>query len=71
MMATSLAIEFAKNNKTALLDVDVECPNDHLLLSIKKKNIAKFISPYLNGILANVQNAGNVLLSVNRMQLFL
>ena len=41
MMATSLAIEFAKNNKTALLDVDVECPNDHLLLSIKKKEYSK------------------------------
>jgi MinD superfamily P-loop ATPase len=41
MMATSLAVEFAKEKKTALLDVDVECPNDHLLLSIKRKKFAK------------------------------
>lgn len=43
MVATSLAVEFAKNKKTALLDVDVECPNDHLLLSVKRK---KFITIY-------------------------
>jgi MinD superfamily P-loop ATPase len=41
MVATSLAVEFAKNSKTALLDVDVECPNDHLLLSIKRKQFIK------------------------------
>lgn len=45
MMATSLAIEFAKNNKTALLDVDVECPNDHLLLSVKRKEFTKIYQP--------------------------
>lgn len=39
MVATSLAVEFSKKNKTALLDVDVECPNDHLLLSVKRKKI--------------------------------
>ncbi|MDD5606627.1 MAG: ATP-binding protein [Candidatus Pacebacteria bacterium] len=37
MIATSLAIEFARRNKTMLVDADVECPNDHLLLSIKRK----------------------------------
>ena len=36
-VATSLAIEFAKNKKTMLVDADAECPNDHLLLSIKRK----------------------------------
>jgi len=45
MMATSLAVEFAKKNKTALLDVDVECPNDHLLLSVNKKQYAKIYQP--------------------------
>ena len=45
MVATSLAVEFAKNNKTALLDVDVECPNDHLLLSIKRKQFIKIYQP--------------------------
>ena len=45
MVATSLAVEFAKKNKTALLDVDVECPNDHLLLSVKKKQYCKIYQP--------------------------
>jgi MinD superfamily P-loop ATPase len=37
MIATSFAVEFARNKKTMLVDADVECPNDHLLLSIKRK----------------------------------
>ncbi|TRZ77886.1 4Fe-4S dicluster domain-containing protein [bacterium] len=41
LVATSLAVEFARENKTALLDVDVECPNDHLLLSAKRKEFTK------------------------------
>ncbi len=45
LVATSLAVEFAKNNKTALLDLDVECPNDHLLLSIKRKQFIKIYQP--------------------------
>jgi MinD superfamily P-loop ATPase len=45
MMATSLAVELGKKGKTALLDVDVECPNDHLLLSIKKKQHSKIYQP--------------------------
>jgi len=40
MMATSLAVEFARNSKTMLVDADAECPNDHLLLSIKRKKYA-------------------------------
>ena len=34
IMATSLAVEFARTAKTMLVDADAECPNDHLLLSI-------------------------------------
>jgi len=45
LVATSLAVEFAKSSKTALLDVDVECPNDHLLLSIKRKKFIKIYQP--------------------------
>ena len=45
MMATSLAVELGKKGKTALLDVDVECPNDHFLLSIKKKQYSKVYQP--------------------------
>lgn len=41
MVATSLAVEFSDKNRTMLVDADVECPNDHLLLSIKRK---KYIS---------------------------
>ena len=41
LVATSLAVEFANSNKTALLDVDVECPNDHLLLSVKREQFNK------------------------------
>jgi MinD superfamily P-loop ATPase len=43
MVATSLAVEFARNNKTMLVDADAECPNDHLLLSIKRK---KYVTVY-------------------------
>jgi len=42
-VATSLAVEFARENKVMLVDADVECPNDHLLLSIKRK---KYINVY-------------------------
>lgn len=43
MVATSLAVEFAREEKTMLVDADVECPNDHLLLDIKRK---KYIVVY-------------------------
>lgn len=45
MVATSLAVEFAKGNTTALIDADVECPNDHLLLSVKRKEFIKICQP--------------------------
>jgi MinD superfamily P-loop ATPase len=45
MVATSLAVEFAKDKKTTLIDVDVECPNDHLLLSAKRKQYTKIYQP--------------------------
>jgi len=35
-IATALAYELAKTNKVMLVDADVDCPNDHLLLSIKR-----------------------------------
>ena len=43
MVATSLAVEFARKIKTMLVDADAECPNDHLLLSVKRK---KYITVY-------------------------
>jgi len=45
MVATSLAVEFAKSNITTLIDADVECPNDHLLLSVKRKEFIKIYQP--------------------------
>ncbi|MEA1925616.1 MAG: ATP-binding protein [Patescibacteria group bacterium] len=45
MVATSLAVEFARNKKTMLLDADVECPNDHLLLSVKRKKYCNVYQP--------------------------
>ena len=36
-VATSLALEFAKERQTLLVDADVECPNDHLLISVGRK----------------------------------
>jgi len=41
IVATSLAVEFAKTKITTLIDADVECPNDHLFLSIKRKQFIK------------------------------
>jgi len=45
MVATSLAVEFARDSKTILVDADAECPNDHLLLSIKRKKYATVYQP--------------------------
>ncbi len=45
MVATSLAVEFARKIKTMLVDADAECPNDHLLLSIKRKKYATVYQP--------------------------
>jgi MinD superfamily P-loop ATPase len=45
MVATSLAVEFARTVKTMLVDADAECPNDHLLLSIKRKEFVKVFQP--------------------------
>lgn len=45
IMATSLAVEFARKTKTILVDADAECPNDHLLLSIKRKKYTTVYQP--------------------------
>ncbi|MBN2111722.1 ATP-binding protein [Candidatus Woesearchaeota archaeon] len=38
-VATALAYELAKKHKVLLVDADVDCPNDHLLLSIERKHL--------------------------------
>jgi MinD superfamily P-loop ATPase len=45
MVATSLAVEFARETKTMLVDADAECPNDHLLLSVKRKKHVTVYQP--------------------------
>jgi len=45
MVATSLAVEFAGKIKTMLVDADAECPNDHLLLSAKRKKYKTIYQP--------------------------
>jgi len=44
-LATSLAVEFGKSKKTMLIDADVECPNDYLLLSAKRKKYSNVYQP--------------------------
>ncbi len=41
MVSTSLAVEFAKKFKTILVDADAECPNDHLLISAKIREVSR------------------------------
>jgi len=36
-VATALAVELAKTKKILLMDADTDCPNDHLIISIKRK----------------------------------
>lgn len=38
-VATALAYELSKKNSVLLVDADVDCPNDHLLLNIKRKEL--------------------------------
>ncbi|RLE37998.1 P-loop ATPase [Candidatus Woesearchaeota archaeon] len=38
-IAVALATELAKDKNVLLVDADVDCPNDYLLLSVKKKKI--------------------------------
>jgi MinD superfamily P-loop ATPase len=45
MVATTLAVEFAVKKRTMLVDADAECPNDHLLLSVKRKKYAAVYLP--------------------------
>ncbi len=45
MVAISLAVEFAKKQRVFLVDADAECPNDHLLLAVKRKKYATVYQP--------------------------
>ncbi len=45
MTAVSLAVEFARSKTTMLVDADVECPNDHLMISAKRQRYARVYQP--------------------------
>lgn len=38
-IATALAVELGNDHKVLLVDMDVDCPNDHLLLNIERKYV--------------------------------
>ncbi|MBN3037727.1 MAG: ATP-binding protein [Candidatus Diapherotrites archaeon] len=38
-VATALAFELAKRHKVLLVDADVDCPDDHLILAIKRSKV--------------------------------
>ncbi len=38
-VATALAAELAKLGKVLLFDADVDCPNDHLIISVKRRRL--------------------------------
>jgi NifU-like protein involved in Fe-S cluster formation/Pyruvate/2-oxoacid:ferredoxin oxidoreductase delta subunit len=40
-IACALAFALSKNNKVLLVDADVDCPNDHLLLNLKREVLKK------------------------------
>lgn len=58
MVATSLAVEFARKQKVLLVDAEAECPNDHLLLSIKRKEVEKVFQPIPKFNLAKCKKCG-------------
>lgn len=44
-VATALACYLSKKNKTLLIDADVDCPNDHLILNIKRHKVKNVFQP--------------------------
>ena len=38
-VATALSVELGKKHKVLLVDMDVDCPNDHLIINIKRQEI--------------------------------
>ena len=44
-IATALALELTRKNKVMLMDADVDCPNDHLILNIKRKKEKNIFQP--------------------------
>jgi MinD superfamily P-loop ATPase len=57
-VATALAYELSKKNKVLLIDADVDCPNDHLLLNIKKEHLKKIEQRIANFDLSKCEKCG-------------
>lgn len=49
-ISTAVAVELAKKYKVMLVDADVECPDDHIILSLKRKKLrdVKSFLPFFN-----------------------
>jgi MinD superfamily P-loop ATPase len=44
-IATALAAKLAEDNKTIIIDADVDCPNDHLILNIEREKVCDIFQP--------------------------
>jgi MinD superfamily P-loop ATPase len=44
-IATALAIELSQKGRVLLVDADVDCPNDHLILSIEREKVKDIFQP--------------------------
>ena len=44
-VASSLAVVMAKRKKILLADADVDCPNEHLIFSIRRKKLTDVHQP--------------------------
>lgn len=78
-IATALAIELAKNHSVQLVDLDVDCPNDHLILGMdrqKKAEVTQMV-PVLDeskcikcGKCAEVCKSGAIVFVKNKFPIF-
>ncbi|MCD6522881.1 MAG: ATP-binding protein [Candidatus Diapherotrites archaeon] len=80
LIATSLAYHLGKNHKVLLVDLDVDCPNDHLILSTKREVLkeVKQTIPVLNenrckkcGICSNICRENAIVFIRKRFPIFL
>jgi MinD superfamily P-loop ATPase len=44
-IATALAIELSQKGRVLLVDADVDCPNDHLILNIEREKVRDIFQP--------------------------
>jgi MinD superfamily P-loop ATPase len=44
-IATALAIELSQKGRVLLIDADVDCPNDHLILKIEREKVRDIFQP--------------------------